>query len=464
MLSPDSAQVGVLLRRIEHDVGSSAGRVWPIREQVSGRSVTLPDTRIAVSVSERAAGDLGSFAAGVEPRAITAHVRAYPDDDGQPSGERIDLGAAEAEAWMRYAFGPQLSDYAYQLAVQLPERLERRMRPYEKVFTVLLDREGVPMLAPDNYRWQRIWFTRSEPRKLEPAFDATTLRQHLAARGPYMDSSLVRDPRTDPDGCWKIDVAGDPSAALSPTARDALESARRIFRQRGAVNTHFQPTRLVVDGATLRVHFRWKKNPNLFSIDVLLPQSDADFTSPPAHNPVAWMSAAALSLNEELSTGLLLRARRQRVDGVIHLFDPRGESRLWHEFGLGITVPGYGANHVLDALGMNTAGAADAHRERRLISWVHVWRNNTDRRRSDYLGHGFATWTDTESVASVDVIEVLPNVPEDVVRRLVFAIVHDAADAGALRIVTQLDHVALAEQGFVSGVDGRLTLDVSDMK
>ncbi|MBJ8337781.1 hypothetical protein JGU71_02685 [Antrihabitans sp. YC3-6] len=61
-------------------------------------------------------------------------------------------------------------------------------------------------------------------------------------------------------------------------------------------------------------------------------------------------------------------------------------------------------------------------------------------------------------------IEVLPDVPDDVLRRLVFAIVHDAADAGALRIVTRLHHVALAEQGFVPGDNGGLTLDVMDMK
>ncbi|MCQ4120005.1 hypothetical protein [Rhodococcus tibetensis] len=232
------------------------------------------------------------------------------------------------------------------------------------------------------------------------------------------------------------------------------------------MNTHFQPTRLVVEGATLHVHFRWKKNPNVFAIGIRIPQSEAEFTSPPAHNPSAWMSAAALTYDEELSTGLLVRARHERFDGVIHLGGPTRREREelpGREFGLGRTVPGYAAASTLKRLGMHVDDAGDAHREGRLISWVHIWRNDPGGCGSDYLGHTVATWTATESVASVDAIETLPEVPNDVVHRLVMAVVHDAADAGAQQIVTPLDHPALTELGFNSAEGGKLTLDVMTM-
>lgn len=466
------AEVFNLMRHIERNSGERPQLGWPFKraqESLTGRSVAVPGAWVDVTVGYRSAADLGSFAADVEPYAITAHVQAFPDmyqDIRTSRRTRMELGDAEAEAWARIMFGPRWADYAYQLTVEIPDRLKRQIPPYQKVFTLLVDRNGDPMLAPDNYRWGMLFFSHSAPRKLEPSPENTELRTVLATDGPYTDSEPVRDPRTDPDGGWKIDVTGDPLETLTPTAQQAVEAARRLFRQRGAVNTHFQPTRLVVDGATLHVHFRWKKNPNVFATSIRIPQSEAEFTSPPAHNPSAWMSAAALGLWEELSTGMLLRSRRERIDGVIHLGGPVQQEREdlpGREFGLGRTVPGYAAASTLQRLGMHVDDAGDAHREGRLISWVHVWRNDPGGCGSDYLGHAVATWTDTESVASVDVIETLPEVPDDVVRRLVMAVVHDAADAGAQQIVTPLDHPALTEVGFSSGEGGKLTLDVMTM-
>ncbi|WP_338891936.1 hypothetical protein [Rhodococcus sovatensis] len=392
--------------------------------ELSGPSPLVADTRVDVRVGRRGAGDLGSFPNNVKPFALTAVVHAYPHEPGQnrPGRVRTPLSDDEAEAWARVAFGEKLSDYAYQLDVQIPDRLRSQIPPHQKWFVVLVDNHDEPMLAPDNFRWGLIFYTRSEPRKLHAVNDS--VREHLASCGPYIDTSTFRDARTDPDGGWTIDVVGD-TESLTPVARDAVESARRIFRRRGAVTTDFQTVRLVVEETSLQIHFRWKRNPNTFSTTVRIPQFDSDFTSPPGHNPSAWMSTAAQELSEEFHTGYMVRATRTVVDGIVHLGKAdRGGGTEYHL-----------RDDIKDPLRLHL------------------------QRGGECVAHAVSS-LQADEIAVLYQFDARPDIPTPELRRLAWVALSKAVDTGARYIVTHLDHPVLEDLGFAPDGRGRFVYDV----
>jgi hypothetical protein len=424
MLKPIEVQMNTnLIARVEAQVAEQTQRRVH-RTTIHGTSVLLPDTRVDVRVGRRDASDLGSFPPNVAPFAKTAVVHAYPDEPGmhRPGRVRTAISDDEAEAWVRVAFGEKVSDYAYQIHVDIPDRLRRQIPPHQKWFVVLVDEHDEPMLAPDNFRWGLIFFTRTEPRKLHAINDS--LREQLASTGPYVDTTLFRDPRTDADGGWTVDVVGDIQSS-TPVARDAVEAAHRIFRRRGVVTTDFQTKRLVVDGTTLQIHFRWKNNPDVFAISVRIPQSDNDFTGPPGHNPSAWMSTAAQEYSEEFHTGYMVRARRNRVDGVVHLGQPdrRGGSEYYLRGG---------ADDPL-SLHLQRCGQCVAHA---------------------------VVVEEVDEIAVLERVESHDDVPEAEIRWMVWVALNEAADTGARYVVTHLDMPLLEAMGFRPDGRGRFVFDV----
>ncbi|RRQ29259.1 hypothetical protein DK926_05090 [Rhodococcus sp. Eu-32] len=391
---------------------------------LSGQSVLLPDTRVDVRVDRRDAGDLGSFPSSVTPFALTAVVHAYPLEPGmsRPGRVRAAISDDEAEAWARVAFGHHLSDYAYQLRIDIPDRLRRQIPPHQKWFVVVVDEHGEPMLAPDNFRWGLIFYTRSRPRKLHAVNGS--LCDQLASSGPYVDTTPFRDPRTDADGGWTVDVVGD-TKSLTPVARDAVEAAHRIFRRRGAVTTDFQTKRLVVDGTTLQIHFRWKNNPNVFVISARIPQSDSDFIGPPGHNPSAWMSTVAQEYSEEFHTGYMVRTRRSRVGDVVHLGQPdrRGGSEYY------------------------LRGGADGPLS------LHL------QRCGQCVAHAVVV-EEVDEIAVLERVESQADVPEAEIRWMVWVALNEAADTGARCVVTHLDMPLLEAMGFRPDGRGRFVFDV----
>lgn len=456
---PDSADsdIAELVEQVEAQIANQPFPPHALSKAgFFGRSVTIPDTCVDVRIGRRLATDFGSFATNVRPYAVTAHVHAYPSEHGvlRPAKKRTEITDFEAEAFLKVTLGQYWTDYAYQLHVQVPDRLQRQIPPFQKVFVVVVDGHDKPMLAPDNFRWGSIFFTRSEPRKLTPSRENTALRQHLSEAGPYADSSRVRDPRTEPDGAWKVDMSGDTLDTLTHVARQAVEAAYKIFRRRGSVSTDFRTVRIVVDGTTLHVHFQWKKNPNTFAIAIRIPQFDSDFRSPPIHNPSAWMSEAASNYDEELSTGYMTRAQRSVVDGGVVLLHNPSRGGPPHDHYITATTPGYASEKKLRAHGMNVDDCIAASSDGRLISWLNLHPS------LDFVAHAATVWSSEERVAELSCLEELDGVPEEALRQLVWVLVNETANVGARYVVTDLVHPVLEQVGFERTAQGNAVYDV----
>ena len=435
--------------------------------RVQGSSVTVPDTQLKLKIAVHHVADYGSFAAGSGPQAVTVTI--YPFPAGLTSTEATRDSAstlipdAEAEAWLRVLISDDLADSAYHLHTNVQPRRDRTpVHRHQKIFASFIDRRGRNILAPDNFRWQRLSHTSQQlPRKLEPSTHNTQLIRLLAESGPFTDAELVRDLRTNPDGTWRIQLTGEDLDQLTPVARDAVEHAYQLFRIRGAIDTRLCPERLIATPHDVQLHFKWTRNPNTFAITTNLPQTEADLRSP-ATTPAAWASYQALSWMEELSTGWVRWAQRTRINDVIHLgrrhepardgYSPGGRLRPRVDNQGLVSIP-HGEN-----LSMN---ATTKFRTDQLIAWHH----ELDIREKPYAlaAHAVIAWTDTPGVASLNILDALPTTPTRSIRRAAFHAVHDAADAGARLITTTLTAPVLAELGFATDTDGQRVLDVLTM-
>lgn len=455
--------------RVEEQVGARTLLPLRIRNtlRLRGTSVTVPGTRVDIGITCRDANDRGSFAAGTGPHEVVVEVNSFvgrhdEDQSSRRGATSTPIPGAEAEAWIRVVLGQPLADYAYELAVA-PIEKRRPFLAYRRRFAVLIDGEGRPILAPDNIRWPK-HIDVQLPRKLEPRAENTCLRSQLAASGPYTESAPIRDPSTEPDGGWRIEVCGDRLDTLTSTAREAVEEARRQFRIRGDIHTDLQAERLIVDGQTLHLQFRWRKNPHLFSIRAHIPQSDDEFRSP-AIDPRAWISYTCDHWMEELSTGWVRWARREMVDGVTHLGRRDEPERHGYNVAIakGLRPDADGFVHIHHSPHQQEGTFTDlAFTEQSLISYSYATQR-PDGAPPRLVAQAVTVWTANDAVASLDILDVLPGTPDHAVWRTAFHVLHDAADAGVRTIITALDHPILDGFGFVAGKGNYRTLDVLSM-
>ncbi|MGW0177666.1 hypothetical protein ACWDUM_27895 [Rhodococcus sp. NPDC003322] len=442
---------------------TSAHRRWPRDSyEPDGAAIDTPDARVRIGYSFQDADDLGSFAPGTDPQAFRIHVHGYPGrhPDLRSSGsERIPLSRNESEGWVRAALPADWSDHAYEL-IQV-DRPRRSGVPYpQSIYLVLVDGGGTPILAPDNMSWNRLWQGQFEPRKLEPNPVNTDLVEYLARFGPFVDTATIRDPRTDPDGGWRVEISGDDPAGLTPVARDTFDRACRSLRIRGAVTRGFHPLRIVLDSTVVHVHFHWKLNPNVFAMNFRLPQTEKDFRGPPIDSPGGVVSTLLMDWMEELDTGLVVRGTRTRRDGVLHIGPPSRRRSKRSAYGIG-TVPLHERSGAwLATEGLHIDPALSAKDGVTLAAWIQAYENNADGR--PFVGHAAAVWI-ADGIARIDVLEVVPGTPDEVLERLAFALTHRLADAGATRIDAVADHPVLTALGYRPGPSGGATLDVSTM-
>lgn len=429
---------------------------------VRGWSIIVPNTRIHIDLSTSSADILGSFPTGTDPIEVTATVFAFPGRfdirSATQAAESTLIPDYEAEAWVRVLLGEHLADYAYQLVVEYTRGIQRPPNhQHKKIFAVLVDGHGNPLLAPDNISWRK---TSTEPRKLEPAAHNIALHRKLQQSGPYTDAAQVRDTRTDAQGRWLVEVTGDPLDTLTPIARETVKEADRQFRIRGAIHTDLRPERIIVEGESLWVQFRWKKNPNIFAISAHIPQSDTEFRSP-KDSPLNWIAYTSEAWFEELSTGLMWTAPRDRHNGVIRLGKRRSSKEPYSVGGVHARPDLSGLIHIPRAQYLLDLVAV-AYQEDNLISWSIARRHRNDNRDQN-VAQAVTAWTDTGGIASLQILDSLPNTPDHIVRRTAFRALHDAADAGSYEITTTLHNHVLEDIGFVSNSNGTYVLDVLSM-
>ena len=248
-------------------------------------------------------------------------------------------------------------------------------------------------------------------------------------------------------------------------------------------------------GHELRLRFRWHSDSRIYVR--LLPVGPEDLptgrlTSEPGL-PEIWANEVRLRLIEELRTGFVREAaRRPESDGIVLVARVNGDGsrrnvyyttdvplfrpvRGWLRKPRPPTRPSRGsfvmlgggeqdardwefdplAGSWLADAGFDVRAPRQLIADGRLLSWKQL---REDTARALPAGHAAAGWHPEQAgSARLEALGTLPGVPDDAARRLVASVCHDAADAGAAEIVTDLAGPAIDGAGFTPAPGGRTT-------
>lgn len=273
---------------------------------------------------------------------------------------------------------------------------------------------------------------------------------------------MTRRPDSPPGpyGRWDLELVSIAPSRLTPIARASADAAHKQFAIPGLIHDQLRPEALTVTPTTVTLQFQWKQNPSRFAVTSELPRGEDDLRAP-ADSPQAWASYTASEWQENLSTGWTRWGRGRRRNGVIQLVTrtpdpPNGDyvpgCRLHlapHPDGL-IRLP---SNP--DATGHTSTYPAD-----QLISYTYEVRRGAPSLHSTPGPHAITVWTADPGVARLEMPGTQPGVPDYSIRRAALGAIHDAADAGAYKIVTTSTTPILNELGFVNHAHGQRALDV----
>ncbi|MCD2114413.1 hypothetical protein LQ384_25210 [Rhodococcus rhodochrous] len=183
-------------------------------------SIDSSDVEVSISFRISDPSDLGTFRStnnfqielGIRGNSLVDSSRS-----GLPSVAEILLH--EQIGWAISSLG-HFADYAYKVTSAV-DTFELRTA----LFVVLLDGEGNPQLAPEDFRWDRL-ITRgrsARPLKLPPARENQSLRERIISRGDTVpvDGSVGVGANTD-DQIWvqQVFTRVITSATRSPDAQD----------------------------------------------------------------------------------------------------------------------------------------------------------------------------------------------------------------------------------------------------
>lgn len=273
---------------------------------------------------------------------------------------------------------------------------------------------------------------------------------------------MHRDCPRGPYGRWDLELVSVRPARLTPIARATAEVAFERFAVPGVIHDDLQPEILTITADSMSLQFQWKQNPVRFAVTRALPQAEDDLRSP-ADSPRAWVGYSAMDWCEDLSTGWTRWGRGRRRNGVIQLGRRTTErtNGLYGQGGRRSIQPDADGNvHVQHGSGL-AMDTVTTYPGERFISCIYELRAPDDRHSHPlYVAHAVTVWTADPGIASLEIIDALPGVPEHSIRRAVLHAIHDAADDGAYKIVTNLDTSLLSDMGFVNHAHGQRVLDV----
>lgn len=418
---------------------------------VEGPSLTVPGLRIHVRHSYQDAADLGSFPVESNPLLLRIHVQGFCDEYRDRTAARSNLVDSvtdpEGEAWTRALLGPRWADYAYELvrAPKPPTNTATRMLLAQRVYALVLDADGEPTLAPDNFDFQRVWDGIDSARKIVPTSPAVAA--HLEAVGPFFETADIRDPNTEADGGWRLHVTGDDAGSLPPASATTVRKLIRRVRVRGRVDSKFRPIRVHVEQGRACVYFRWAKNPNTFAMTLRLPQSEDDFSGPPLDSPDSVVAECLSRWQEDLRTGLLVWGQRtRRADGAVHISWPITEMTGRRQHRVAAVSRHDTSGSWLSRAGLEIETAREAQTSGVLAVWLQAYVDDREARPS--VGHAAARWID-DTTARIDVLEVVSGTPQSVVTQLVHSITHTLANAGARAIELHFTDESFMKFGYV---------------
>lgn len=266
-----------------------------------------------------------------------------------------------------------------------------------------------------------------------------------------------------------------------------VASARRRLVADGAVTEGFRGQDVREDHGSLLVVFRWFRDPNTYAVRFPLTHESPWMPELPTPESVdGWVDDVAGWLMEELDTGWVRRARRSHLGGLVEL--DRDEARgsdVPRRYDIEAVPPDSLVEEWLAEAGMDVTLARQLRSEGRLLTWIKVsdsvaragsrssfsiaafgdepppmskrkllWARLTAQLRGTWghntpVGHAVVSRDRrSEEAAILELLEVTSEAPAAVRHSLVLHAVHDAAEAGCLRISTTIDDPVLARVGF----------------
>jgi hypothetical protein len=278
------------------------------------------------------------------------------------------------------------------------------------------------------------------------------------------------------------------------TRADAIAALRSRLFEPGSVADGFSPVELADPGGDeLRLRFRWHGGRRIYVR--LIPVGPEDLGAGPMTGKLVpadvWADEVRAQLVEDLETGLVRQAvRRHEPDGVVLLERVLGTDRLrdvyytsdvpllqpvwpWSRRPRTTIRPPSGSFVVLgggehdardwefDPLagswlaeaGLDVRIPRRLIAEGRLLSWKQLCEDSW---AAPSVGHAVTGWhPELTGVARLELVGTVRDVPDEAVLRLVASVCHDAADAGAGEIVTDLSGPAIDGAGFRNAPEGR---------
>ncbi|MFI7705413.1 hypothetical protein [Nonomuraea sp. NPDC049480] len=277
--------------------------------------------------------------------------------------------------------------------------------------------------------------------------------------------------------------------AIVWSRQEILAAARTWLLRADAVWDGYSGVDVIAEPNNLLVIFRWRRDPNVYAIEVEFPTTPASpWTGLPVTSADEWAVEVGARLAEELATGLVSRSRRRIRDGYVVLdahdapdVGPAGFrissvplvgmlSPSWpHRNGTHVTwgspealvsLPASKVGSWLAEAGMDVSLPRQLIIEARLACWLQAYVDNA--RGEPFVGHAAASWEDIQhTTARLDLVHIQPGVPSEVCGALVRSAVRTVTEDGALRVVTVIDVPELHGLGFRPANEGGLTLHTS---
>jgi hypothetical protein len=237
-----------------------------------------------------------------------------------------------------------------------------------------------------------------------------------------------------------------------------LESARQILLRRGAVTDGFTGVDVRDDGNRMLLEFRWRRDPNTYVLGIDYPE---DASSPwdglPVDGAQQWAQDLDGLLMEELDTGLVARARRRARGDFVELdFHQDSRDRLPPGYYIGEV---FAENEWIIANGgLDPSVPQRCRRDGTSVAWMVVHPNTV--RPLPVVAHGSVSWVPgAPGVASLDMLEVVRDVPQEIAAALAETLVFLAAYEGATQVVAGGWAGSLQGIGFSARLDGSWSVE-----
>lgn len=178
---------------------------------IQAESLELDDATVRVSMWYSDPSYLGTFdrTAGTTMIRVAISARTSGPCTGGVPPPTVELPLREQVAWVRVVLG-DLADYAYRIVTDLSVPRDR-----PGIFIVLVDRDGAPRLAPNDFVWHLagVGGRRAYPEKVVP--EDPDLLRYLRRNGDLVNVDAVPHPQASPPPVWAQEFVSHLTATIA---------------------------------------------------------------------------------------------------------------------------------------------------------------------------------------------------------------------------------------------------------